>query len=247
MCVGVRVWQVFEEQADGSYAIVHDTYVCGDNSACDAGSGPRHQPYSTLASARAAENIPAYSPNRVRVSYGNGKIFPSCDAHFGYMRTAANGWAAAPKLTYIQVGRWYFNGWEGSDPANFEPDMRRFLTAQADICGVGLPHMPHARTRSTDHFIPASVPHSLCPMGITFHAYPPVDEHTPIDSLAVCARQPTLDVFRRLQARTASWPLCRAPTTHSRRCRPLTSPRASRVPRAWPAARRQSKRRRTRW
>ena len=134
-----RALQIWEEQSDGSYTLVHSAYVCPEGGGCEPGSSAWHSPFEALESVR-RQSVPAYSSRHVRLTFGHGRLFPDCNEHMDYMHSAGDGWGSALKLAYIQCGAWYANFYDFAPPEQFEPDLRSFLANQRSACEVCCHH-----------------------------------------------------------------------------------------------------------
>lgn len=87
--------QVWKQQADGTYSLVHSSYVCEGDGPCEDGSSDWHVQHDSLASVQAASSIPVYGAGQyVRMTYWLGRLFSDCDEHFDYLRTVTPQLAA---------------------------------------------------------------------------------------------------------------------------------------------------------
>ena len=137
-----RIWpeyadEVWDVGTDGSYELLHSIYVCqGDaNQPCEPGTSAWHTQIGNLSTALTSQQVPSFSASAVRITYGHGKLFTRCSSYFDDMGTAANGWALATKMAWVQSGVWYLNGYDDSvGPETYGPNLRAFLLNQSSAC-----------------------------------------------------------------------------------------------------------------
>ena len=122
---------IWERQGD-VWVLVYDTYVKDDRAA---------------AAAAKQAAVPQHSPNHVRLSYSQARVYtwdgyegsweePPADQELLYIQAAPHGWSSARIIFYVQNGRWYENGnIDGKDADRYYSDLRTFLTQNKDFCG----------------------------------------------------------------------------------------------------------------
>ncbi len=109
--------QIWERQTNGSWVLVHDSYVCNY---CTEASDK----WTSDISAARSGSMPAHSEhNHIRLTFSWARIYtwdgwdspPACahtpdvpcvatDAEIAYIQQAPNGWSAARLVLYIQNG-----------------------------------------------------------------------------------------------------------------------------------------------
>ena len=86
------VWQA---HANGSYTLQHYHWL--NTTGLAALGAPVHQAFA----------LPAWSADRVRLTFAHCLLWPNCTTAVAGMNEAPGGWAAARRLLYVQSGAWY--------------------------------------------------------------------------------------------------------------------------------------------
>jgi len=81
---------IWERQADGSWSLIHNEYVCRWV-VCQANASEYHSFDLDEAMLNPAGGMPAHSPDRIRLSFYRARVYPESDAMMTYMGSGSPG------------------------------------------------------------------------------------------------------------------------------------------------------------